>query len=92
MLTYAEHLVRGKVNKAERLYKRLLADGTNDINALTAYALVQKTNYYDILEPLRHTTQRPTTGLRELPASRKAASLLANGALKAYYRALKSYY
>jgi hypothetical protein len=38
MLTDAEHLVRGKVNKAERLYKRLLADGTNDINALTAYA------------------------------------------------------
>jgi hypothetical protein len=29
---------RGKLNKAERLYKRLLADGQPHVNALVNYA------------------------------------------------------
>lgn len=40
LLARAEHLVRGKENKAERLYKKLLADGQTHLNALANYAML----------------------------------------------------
>ena len=40
LLARAEHMVRGKTNKAERLYKKLLADNNNHLNALINYAIL----------------------------------------------------
>ena len=40
-LACAEHLVRGKLQKAERLYKKLLADGQSHLNALANYGYVR---------------------------------------------------
>jgi len=40
LLARAEHFVRGKTNKAERLYKKLLAEGHTHLNALANYAML----------------------------------------------------
>lgn len=40
LLARAEHLVRGKLSRAERLYKKILSEGPNNLNALVNYAML----------------------------------------------------
>lgn len=86
LLARAEHMVRGKTNKAERLYKKLLADNNNHLNALINYAILLREQgrrkaaeekYATLIERL-DGTRGPGTNQQDV---RWASSLVAYGDL-----------